>query len=132
MKLELPGSLSANYSPDTRSDKAPLDPLGARCVTHLTLCARRSRATTACGAAVPAGEVKRRADVVVIFPNEDSITRLIGAVLLEQNDEWPLQCRYMQIEGMAGFQRSILRGLPYPSETAGPGRGPIMPDRSPG
>ena len=70
-------------------------------MTHLTLCARRSRATTACGAAVPAGEVKRRADVVLIFPNEDSITRLIGAVLLEQNDEWLLQCRYMQIEGMA-------------------------------
>ena len=46
-------------------------------------------------------EVKRRADVVGIFPNEASITRLSGAVLLEQNDEWLLQCRYMQIEGMA-------------------------------
>ena len=46
-------------------------------------------------------EVKRRADVVGIFPNEASITRLIGAVLLELNDEWLLQCRYMQIEGMA-------------------------------
>ena len=45
--------------------------------------------------------VKRRADVVGIFPNEASITRLIGAVLLEQNDEWLLQHRYMQIEGMA-------------------------------
>ncbi|MET4898932.1 transposase, partial [Sphingomonadaceae bacterium jetA1] len=48
-------------------------------------------------------EVKRRADVVGIFPNEDSITRLIGAVLLEQNDEYQLQNRYMQIEGMAAL-----------------------------
>ena len=46
-------------------------------------------------------EVKRRADVVGIFPNEESIYRLIGAVLLEANDEWQLQHRYMQIEGMA-------------------------------
>jgi transposase-like protein len=46
-------------------------------------------------------EVKRRADVVGIFPGEASITRLIGAVLLEQNDEWQTGHRYMQLEGMA-------------------------------
>jgi putative transposase len=46
-------------------------------------------------------EIKRRADVVGIFPGETSITRLIGAVLLEQNDEWQLQHRYMQLEAMA-------------------------------
>jgi transposase-like protein len=46
-------------------------------------------------------EVKRRADVVGIFPSEPSIVRLIGAVLLEQNDEWQLQHRYMQVEAMA-------------------------------
>jgi transposase-like protein len=46
-------------------------------------------------------EVKRRADVVGIFPNEESIIRLIGAVLMEANDEWQLQHRYMQIDGMA-------------------------------
>ena len=46
-------------------------------------------------------EVTRRADVVGIFPNDASITRLIGAVLLEANDEWQLQHRYMQVEPMA-------------------------------
>ena len=46
-------------------------------------------------------EVKRRADVVGIFPNESAIVRLIGAVLLEANDEWQLQHRYMQTEAMA-------------------------------
>ena len=34
------------------------------------------------------GEIKRRTEVVGIFPDEHSITRLIGAILLEQNDEW--------------------------------------------
>ncbi len=46
-------------------------------------------------------EVKRRADVVGIFPNEDFIVRLIGAVLFEQNDEWQSQHRYMQVEAFA-------------------------------
>src|ERR671917_2225524 len=46
-------------------------------------------------------EVKRSADVVGIFPSEQSILRLIGAVLLEANDEWQLQHRHMGVEAMA-------------------------------
>jgi putative transposase len=57
-------------------------------------------------------EVKRRADVVGIFPNEASITRLIGAVLLEQNDEWLLQHRYMQVEGMTELTPPLIDADP--------------------
>jgi transposase-like protein len=46
-------------------------------------------------------EVKRRADVVGIFPNEESILRLIGAVLFEQNDDWQSQHRYMMVEAFS-------------------------------
>ena len=46
-------------------------------------------------------EVKRRANVVGIFPNEASIRRLIGAILAEQNDEWLLQNRYLTLESLS-------------------------------
>jgi putative transposase len=60
-------------------------------------------------------EVKRRADVVGIFPGEAAIVRLIGAVLLEANDEWQLQHRYMQLEAMAELAPPLIEGEAAPS-----------------
>ncbi|MBB4365882.1 transposase-like protein [Bradyrhizobium sp. CIR18] len=52
------------------------------------------------------GEIKRRTEVVGIFPNEDAITRLVDAILLEQNDEWAVQCgRYMTLETIAPLEQ---------------------------
>ena len=59
------------------------------------------------------GEIKRRTEVVGIFPNEAAITRLIGAILLEQNDEWAVQrARYMTLETIAPLADDVAIMLP--------------------
>ncbi len=57
-------------------------------------------------------EIKRRTDVVGIFPNDAAITRLVGAMMLEQNDEWSLQRRYMQLEGLQALSDTPPTRLP--------------------
>jgi transposase-like protein len=59
------------------------------------------------------GEIKCRTDVVSIFPHEDAITRLVGAILLEQNDEWAVQrARYMTLETIAPLSDDPFVRLP--------------------
>ena len=59
------------------------------------------------------GEIKRRTEVIGIFPNEAAIRRLVGAILLEQNDEWAVQrARYMTLETIAPISDNPIVGLP--------------------
>ena len=59
------------------------------------------------------GEIKRRTEVAGIFPDEAAIVRLVGAILLEQNDEWAVQrSRYLSLESAAGLSDNPIVTLP--------------------
>ena len=58
------------------------------------------------------GGIKRHSDVVGIFPNAAAVVRLVGALMLEQNDEWAVSRRYLSLESLAVLSDAPRVSLP--------------------
>ena len=104
--------------PPTAPPKSPssrlMDEAEADVLAYMTFpAAHRTKLPRPTRSSVLNGEIKRRTEVVGIFPNEAAITRLVGAILLEQNDEWAVQrARYITLETIASMSDDPFVSLP--------------------